>query len=192
MDVYGRVRTFTGSSLSDCPFRYQGQYEDAETGLYYNRFRYYDPNIGSYLSQDPIGLAGGNPTLYGYVKDPNTWIDEFGLECDIAKTRRLAQDAKGANEPFECKTFANDLKAKMQKEGISGELLDVKTASNKGMSGNIWSDSAGTNISTNGTHQAIKVGDTVFDNMNPSGISYNKWNNDLFSPSGHTTTSSSF
>jgi RHS repeat-associated protein len=53
-------------------FRYQGQYEDNGTGLYYNRFRYYSPEEGMYLSQDSIGLAGGNPTLYGYVEDPNS------------------------------------------------------------------------------------------------------------------------
>jgi len=35
--------------------------------------------MGSYISQDPIGLAGGNPTLYGYVGDPNSWIDPSGL-----------------------------------------------------------------------------------------------------------------
>jgi type VI secretion system protein VasG len=85
LDIYGRVRTFVGSSLSDCPFRYQGQYQDEETGLYYNRFRYYDPSIGAYLSQDPIGLAGKNPTIYGYVKDVNSWIDVFGL--DIIRLR---------------------------------------------------------------------------------------------------------
>mgnify|MGYP000976208960 CR=1 FL=1 len=47
-----------------------------------------------YISQDPIGLAGGNPTLYGYVKDVNSWVDIFGLECDTAKLRQHAQDAK--------------------------------------------------------------------------------------------------
>ena len=47
--------------------------------LYYNRFRYYDPETGQYTQQDPIGLAGGNPTLYGYVRDTNWWIDVFGL-----------------------------------------------------------------------------------------------------------------
>ncbi|MDR2809405.1 MAG: RHS domain-containing protein [Tannerellaceae bacterium] len=41
LDIYGKVRTIVGRSLSDCPFRYQGQYEDSETGLYSNRFRYY-------------------------------------------------------------------------------------------------------------------------------------------------------
>ncbi|EEF78359.1 RHS repeat-associated core domain-containing protein, partial [Phocaeicola coprophilus] len=61
------------------PFRYQGQYEDEETGLYYNRFRYYSPQMGMYISSDPIGLAGNNPTLYGYVQDVNTWMDIFGL-----------------------------------------------------------------------------------------------------------------
>ncbi|MDR2914071.1 MAG: AHH domain-containing protein [Tannerella sp.] len=78
LDIYGRVRTFDGRSLKDCPFRYQGQYEDAETGLYYNRFRYYSPEMGSYISKDPIGLNGGMQ-LYNYVHDPNGWIDRFGL-----------------------------------------------------------------------------------------------------------------
>ena len=50
-----------------------------ETGLYYNRFRYYEPRTGSYISQDPIGLAGDNPTLYSYVGEPNKWIDLLGL-----------------------------------------------------------------------------------------------------------------
>ena len=49
------------------PFRQLDQYEDEETGLYYNRFRYYDPRIGNYISQDPIRLGGSNPTLYAYV-----------------------------------------------------------------------------------------------------------------------------
>jgi RHS repeat-associated protein len=79
LDMYGKVAYFAGRSLSDCPFRYQGQYEDSETGLYYNRFRYYLPEEGIYLSQDPIGLAGNNPTLYGYVKDVNSRVDVFGL-----------------------------------------------------------------------------------------------------------------
>ena len=58
LDSYGAVRQGRGKA-QDCPFRYQGQYEDVETGLYYNRFRYYDPEAGQYISPDPIGLAGG-------------------------------------------------------------------------------------------------------------------------------------
>jgi RHS repeat-associated protein len=88
LSSYGEVRNITGTR-GDCPFRYQGQYEDVETGLYYNRFRYYDPNIGNYLSQDPIGLAGGNPTLYGYVEDVNGWVDVLGLKtCPKKKKKR--------------------------------------------------------------------------------------------------------
>ena len=67
-DIYGNLRNLRGDR-EFIPFRQVGQYEDAETGLYYNRFRYYDPNTGNYISQDPIGLAGNNPTLYGYVFD---------------------------------------------------------------------------------------------------------------------------
>ncbi|GAB6960848.1 hypothetical protein JCM15754A_21830 [Prevotella aurantiaca JCM 15754] len=48
------------SSSEDLPYKFNGKQFDAETGLYYNRFRYYDPNAGSYISQDPIGLKGGN------------------------------------------------------------------------------------------------------------------------------------
>ncbi|SDE10609.1 RHS repeat domain-containing protein [Riemerella columbipharyngis] len=67
LDIYGDVLELRGNRCF-IPFRYQGQYEDEETGLYYNRFRYYSPNIGNYISQDPIGLLGGLNT-YTYVKE---------------------------------------------------------------------------------------------------------------------------
>jgi uncharacterized protein RhaS with RHS repeats len=50
-----------------------------ETELYYNRFRYYHPETGLYISQDPIGLAGNNPNFYAYTFDSNTQVDPFGL-----------------------------------------------------------------------------------------------------------------
>ena len=77
--VYGKEHGAGFRGWMGCPFRYPGQYADAETGLYYNRFRYYDPEAGQYISQDPIGLAGGNPTLYGYVGDVGNQYDPFGL-----------------------------------------------------------------------------------------------------------------
>jgi len=58
--------------------RFQGQYFDEETGLHYNRFRYYDPEIGRFISQDPIGLFGGN-NLYQYAPNPVEWVDPLGL-----------------------------------------------------------------------------------------------------------------
>ena len=62
------------------PIRFQGQYHDIETGLHYNRFRYYDPDVGRFISQDPIGLEGGN-NLYQYAPNPVVWIDPLGLAC---------------------------------------------------------------------------------------------------------------
>jgi RHS repeat-associated protein len=77
LDIYGAVRKETGES-GFIPQLYQGQYEDEETGLCYNRFRYYDSESGYYISQDPIGLAG-SIALYAYVHDTNGWVDVFGL-----------------------------------------------------------------------------------------------------------------
>ncbi|MFJ7888352.1 DUF6531 domain-containing protein [Lysinibacillus xylanilyticus] len=87
LDIYGRMKEFTGEK-DFIPFRYQGQYEDIETGLYYNRFRYYSPTEGIYTQSDPIGLAGGNPTLYGYVGDPNISIDPLGLFFSDVKWKK--------------------------------------------------------------------------------------------------------
>ncbi|PIT13065.1 RHS repeat-associated core domain-containing protein [Snodgrassella alvi] len=58
--------------------RYQGQYLDRETGLHYNTFRYYDPDIGRFTQPDPIGLLGGL-NLYQYAPNGLTWVDPLGL-----------------------------------------------------------------------------------------------------------------
>lgn len=63
---------------SDQPIRFQGQYHDVETGLHYNRFRYYNPKDGCFLHQDPIRLAGGL-NLFSYAPNPLQWIDPLGL-----------------------------------------------------------------------------------------------------------------
>ena len=78
LDVYGRVRIEQGE-VGLVPFLYQGQYLDTETGLAYNRFRYYSPETGAYISQDPIRLEAGLTNLYAYVHDVNAWIDPWGL-----------------------------------------------------------------------------------------------------------------
>ena len=86
LDLYGNA--IAGDS-SFIPFLYQGQYYDEEIGLAYNCFRYYSPDSGTYISQDPIGLAGNNPNFYGYVKDTNIYIDIFGLLCWSAARRNF-------------------------------------------------------------------------------------------------------
>ncbi|WP_281980054.1 RHS repeat-associated core domain-containing protein [Tenacibaculum mesophilum] len=82
LDIYGKARSFTREKTF-IPFRYQGQYEDVETGLYYNRFRYYSPESGTYISKDPIGLLSGEPNFYAYVHDSNMWIDSLGLAGNL-------------------------------------------------------------------------------------------------------------
>ncbi|WP_225980180.1 RHS repeat domain-containing protein [Paracidovorax avenae] len=65
-------------SFVEQPLRFQGQYFDGETGLHYNRFRYYDPVTGRFVHQDPIGLAGGS-NLFFFAPNTARWIDPLGL-----------------------------------------------------------------------------------------------------------------
>ena len=73
------------------PIRFQGQYFDEESGLHYNRFRYYDPVIGRFISKDPISLAGGI-NLHQYAPNPIEWIDPLGL---VKVFRGMTPDASG-------------------------------------------------------------------------------------------------
>ncbi|MFW9270183.1 RHS repeat domain-containing protein, partial [Pseudomonas sp. NR3] len=61
------------------PLRFQGQYHDRESGLHYNRHRYYNPETGRYLTLDPSKLAGGL-NGYRYTLNPTGWVDPLGLE----------------------------------------------------------------------------------------------------------------
>ena len=82
-EVIARVSQRAGIAPRN-PIRFQGQQEDAETGLRYNRNRYYDSSIGRFVSKDPIGLHGGI-NVYQYAPNPTLWIDPLGLArcpCD--------------------------------------------------------------------------------------------------------------
>ena len=103
-DIYGNLLNLKGDR-GFVPFRQLGQYEDGETGLYYNRFRYYDPSTGGYISQDPIRLVGNNPTLYAFVKDVNMEVDVFGLDCKINKAQGDAGRDALINRLQESKRF---------------------------------------------------------------------------------------
>ena len=95
-DAYGGLGA-VHAALVDNPMRLLGQYADDETGLSFNRRRYYDPMVGSFVSQDPIGLAGGF-NLYEYAPNTLTWVDPWGLACGPAVKRNKKGrwiDAKG-------------------------------------------------------------------------------------------------
>ncbi|MBN2530796.1 MAG: RHS domain-containing protein, partial [Deltaproteobacteria bacterium] len=68
----------------DNPLRFQGQYHDEEIGLNFNRFRFYDPNVGAFVSQDPLRLVPG-PNIYFYAPNHWRWSDPLGLECEITE-----------------------------------------------------------------------------------------------------------
>ncbi|WP_256097798.1 RHS repeat-associated core domain-containing protein, partial [Pseudomonas sp. 8 R 14] len=75
--AYGQISRLDKGTI-DNPLRFQGQYFDQESGLHYNRHRYYNPDIGCYLTPDPVKLAGGI-NAYQYVPNPTGWVDPLGL-----------------------------------------------------------------------------------------------------------------
>jgi RHS repeat-associated protein len=105
------------------PLRFPGQYHDEETGLSYNRYRYYDPSIGLYISADPLGLEA-DLNFFAYVPSPLTWQDPLGLAGTMKRRRRMAEkiaeaQAKGGDQSVKgsvsrreakrlCKQYAGD------------------------------------------------------------------------------------
>ena len=76
-DSFGNLTASTGSLIN--PFHYTARESDSETGLYYYRARYYDPNPGRFLSEDPIDFSGGID-FYTYSRNnPILYNDPFGL-----------------------------------------------------------------------------------------------------------------
>lgn len=66
------------------PLRFAGQQFDPESGLHYNRYRYYNPGTASYTSVDPLGVAPNPASATAYVHNPHTWIDPLGLKgCPV-------------------------------------------------------------------------------------------------------------
>ena len=82
-DALGRIDSLPVADRAQ-PLRFQGQYWDEEIELCYNRHRYFDPHCCSFISQDPIGLAGGE-NLYAYAPNVWGWIDPLGLSCKASR-----------------------------------------------------------------------------------------------------------
>jgi RHS repeat-associated protein len=118
------------------PFRFQGQQFDEETGLHYNRYRYYDPGVGRFVSQDPIGLRGGS-NLFAYAPNPMGWVDPFGLakkkenvecpSCDGDKKGEMRYKLKPQDEDWRGtgKTHNDALDAAFEKTGLDKNEFEV-------------------------------------------------------------------
>ena len=108
--LFGR-RSWSGV---DSPVLFAGQYEDAESGWVYNRFRFYDPAGGVYGSQDPLGVGPNVGTPQGYVHNPLVWVDALGLEA--CKTKFGVWNDTGKN--------AKELRSSMVENGMTAKVGD--------------------------------------------------------------------
>src|SRR5207245_2895299 len=106
-DSFGKLTNSTGSLVN--PFRYTARESDTETGLYYYRARYYDPNVGRFLTEDPLGF-GADVNLYRYVfNNPARMTDQSGLSA------RDVQRIQAA-----CKQCSDKLTARCDRRAGSG------------------------------------------------------------------------
>lgn len=123
----------------DNPLRFQGQYFDSESGLHYNHFRYYDPETGRFISQDPIGLLGGI-NHYQYAPNHVNWVDPLGLSCKEAKplykTKDLLPGYTGEDDPNNCTRWnkpevveylSGQKKAELELDVVGGFLVKKST-----------------------------------------------------------------
>ncbi len=101
--AWGNAKVVNGSQV-DCPIRLPGQWYDAETGLHYNRHRYFDPDIGQFISQDPLGIDSGL-NLYRYAPNALNFFDLLGL--DICANKKKGDD------------FQDAVKDELQKAGLT-------------------------------------------------------------------------
>lgn len=99
LDVIERVSKATGALVRN-PLRFQGQHFDDESGLAYNRHRYYAADVGRYVSKDPAELLGGLNEL-AYVPNPVQWIDPLGLAAKSASGGAASAGGAGG-KPARC------------------------------------------------------------------------------------------
>ncbi|WP_168400169.1 RHS repeat-associated core domain-containing protein [Acinetobacter indicus] len=113
--------------------RFQGQYYDQETGLHYNRYRYYEPHSARYMSKDPIGLNGGMNTS-AYVSDPTQWIDPRGL----ASTNSIGSygSVKSASDTYEKYATSKSLKDVAERYA-AGKTANASIVAGVGIGGSV-------------------------------------------------------
>jgi RHS repeat-associated protein len=95
-DAYGNI-TSESSPTNGGVYKYTGREFDATTGLQYNRARYYDPTVGRWISQDPMGFDAGDSNLYRYVENaPTIATDPSGFQVGPSD----GGQSKGMYPPF--------------------------------------------------------------------------------------------
>lgn len=106
--------------------RWPGHYHDPETGLHYNRYRYYDPRLGRYVQSDPVGYEGSPVNLYAYCANPLVQVDVLGLDQTTKADTTKNTEVDGKEGVTKSKTDADAA------EGQSvGDLLNRKLGPQK-------------------------------------------------------------
>lgn len=106
--AFGRVEYADGAATAT-DLRFWGHVEDAETGLFYNRYRHYDPDTGRYLSPEPLGLMGGL-SPFGYAaNDPVGMVDPDGLEAEPVFSSVSSNSVTGTGGSAQTRTGDDDL-----------------------------------------------------------------------------------
>jgi len=151
-DAWGKVKKLP-VDLVEQPIRLQGQYFDAETGLYYNRWRYYCPENGSFVSQDPLGLMAGE-NIYGFGPNAQMWVDPLGLECKMGGVKSELPERNGALN--QAKRDANILRSKQP-----DKIVKVKMTEAKSRGGHVIKDTDGKIIEIREYHYTNRFNEKV-------------------------------
>ena len=162
-DSFGNLTASTGSVVN--PLQYTGRESDAETGLYYYRARYYDPNAGRFLSEDPSDFNGGI-NFYAYVaNNPINWIDPLGLAPlslgDIANLVAKNNNSGQSDELIICMAYKEstfDPDAMQSGSNSARGLLGVTDAAATD-AGFDWADlgDPATNIDAGSTYLGMRI-----------------------------------
>ncbi|WP_374422117.1 RHS repeat domain-containing protein [Chromobacterium sp.] len=133
--AWGQAREIIADAASKAgirnPCRFQGQYQDEESGLHYNRHRYYDPEIGRFISRDPIGLMGGL-NIHNYTPNPVSWVDPLGLaarkpQCPVRAKAIYAEKLAEIREATATHDYTNRPNANLTVPGgVSGAIEHTK------------------------------------------------------------------
>ncbi|WP_230951315.1 RHS repeat-associated core domain-containing protein, partial [Burkholderia stagnalis] len=135
--AWGEAREVIGEAARKAgienPLRFAGQYFDRETGLHYNRYRYYDPQTGRFVSKDPIGLAGG-VNVYQYAPNPTGWVDPLGLsgfEPKVLTSGTVFRNASGTPDSLTPRLGKDTTRIDGKEPGLSAATSEAGLDSGK-------------------------------------------------------------
>lgn len=180
---------FSSSGTSKNPMQFTGREQDSETGLYYYRARYYDPDLGRFISEDPIGFNGGI-NFYAYVgNNPLGANDPSGKT--INKVLDILSQISDKYKRLECRECADEMISTAESFGLSGTRLDFQADGGYPF---LYSDKLRKPVTENGGHSAVEFDELglTFDNFTPNGLPKADFIADLNGRAGKTVKETPF